>query len=509
MKKLLPIVFCLLLACTKAPEQPQPKSNPDPDTTPTVVAVSSVSISPVELAMTVGTKATLVASVKPENASNKTVSWSSSAPSVATVTSGTVTAVGVGEAIIYAQAGEAKAQCAVSVSAVSDGIQFAPLPSDNPLINGAGGTLHLSFVAADAWTVTTDANWLECEPSSGAAGENAITLTSSRNASGALRKGVLTFSQSDGNFQFEVPQRPYVFTRKKVASGTITNAVKLTYNNTSWNRIYAILPVPDSSPYQEISNLSTGDATIYTSTNTPNRYAVADWTGSFPTSGGTVISEQFDIDAYEVYADIGKMTDIPAYDPESEPCKRYLGAEAGDLIDPANTDIVTIASQLWESTDGDLLKYARKCYDWTAKNITYGNMNTGLHTITELMRTRKGDCGNFSSVFISLLRAKGIPARHVVMISPTEAGYHVRAEFYIPAYGWIPADPTFENGDPGGAYFGRFTGAYVVMSLGVNSACRSYDGKTFTADLLQAYLLWFWYSREGSYSFTHQFSNFR
>ena len=94
MKKLLPIVFCLLLACTKAPEQPQPKSNPDPDTTPTVVAVSSVSISPVELAMTVGTKATLVASVKPENASNKTVSWSSSAPSVATVTSGTVTAVG-------------------------------------------------------------------------------------------------------------------------------------------------------------------------------------------------------------------------------------------------------------------------------------------------------------------------------------------------------------------------------------------------------------------------------
>ena len=168
-----------------------------------------------------------------------------------------------------------------------------------------------------------------------------------------------------------------------------------------------------------------------------------------------------------------------------------------------------ISSQLWESTDGDLLKYARKCYDWTAKNITYGNMNTGLHTITELMRTRKGDCGNFSSVFISLLRAQGIPARHVVMISPTEAGYHVRAEFYIPAYGWIPADPTFENGDSGGAYFGRFTGAYVVMSLGVNSACRSYDGKTYTADLLQAYLLWFWYSREGSYSFTHQFSNFR
>lgn len=508
MKKLLPIVLgVILLACSKGAEQPKP--NPAPEPTPTVIAVSSVSVSPAELAMTVGTRATLQASVKPENASNKTVSWSSSAPSVATVSSGTVTAVGEGEAIIYAQAGEAKAQCTVTVSAVSGGIQFNTLPSDNPLINGAGGTIQLSFVAADAWTVTTDASWLECEPSSGSAGENTVTLTSKKNASDALRKGVLTFSQSDGNVLFEVPQRPYVFTRKKVASGTVTNAVKVTYSNTAWSRIYAILPVPDSNPYQDISNLSAGDAAIYTSTNTPNRYAVADLKGSFPSSGETVISEQFDIDAYEVYADIGKMTDIPAYDPESEVCQRYLGAEAGDLIDPANTTIVTISSQLWESAGGDLLKYARKCYDWTAKNITYGNMNTGLHTITELMCTRKGDCGNFSSVFISLLRAQGIPARHVVMISPTERGYHVRAEFYIPAYGWIPADPTFENGNPGGSYFGRFTGAYVVMSLGVNSDCRSHDGKTYTVDLLQAYLLWFWYNREGSYKFTHQFSNFQ
>lgn len=125
--------------------------------------------------------------------------------------------------------------------------------------------------------------------------------------------------------------------------------------------------------------------------------------------------------------------------------------------------------------------------------MTYGNMNTGLHPISELMQTMIGDCGNYASVLISLLRAKGIPARHVVMVDGQKDEFHVRAEFYVPAYGWIPADPTW-----GDSYFGVFEGNYIVVNKGVNQVTRGEDGENFTAPLLQTYYLWYWYQAEGT-----------
>ena len=58
------------------------------------VAVESVTLDKSSLELTEGETATLTASVKPDNATNKTVTWSSSNQSVATVDqNGTVTAV--------------------------------------------------------------------------------------------------------------------------------------------------------------------------------------------------------------------------------------------------------------------------------------------------------------------------------------------------------------------------------------------------------------------------------
>ena len=83
------------------------------------VAVESVALNTGTLDLTVGASATLVATVAPNNATDKTVTWTTSDPSVAEVANGVVTAKANGTAVITATAGQFSAACVVTVSAAS------------------------------------------------------------------------------------------------------------------------------------------------------------------------------------------------------------------------------------------------------------------------------------------------------------------------------------------------------------------------------------------------------
>lgn len=88
--------------------------NPDvPDTE--VVEVTSVTLNKTSVSLDKGKKVTLQASVAPDNATNKDVSWSSSNTSVATVKDGVVSAVAAGTSIITATAGQKSAECKITV----------------------------------------------------------------------------------------------------------------------------------------------------------------------------------------------------------------------------------------------------------------------------------------------------------------------------------------------------------------------------------------------------------
>ena len=82
------------------------------------IAVTSISLNKKELVLSEGDSETLVATVKPDDATDKTVTWSSSNDSIATVDkNGQVTAVKEGAAVITAKAGEKSATCDVTVNA--------------------------------------------------------------------------------------------------------------------------------------------------------------------------------------------------------------------------------------------------------------------------------------------------------------------------------------------------------------------------------------------------------
>lgn len=80
------------------------------------VAVSSITLNKEKLELVEGNSETLTATVSPNDATDRTVSWSSSNDAVATVKDGTITAVKEGEATITAKAGEKTASCKVVVA---------------------------------------------------------------------------------------------------------------------------------------------------------------------------------------------------------------------------------------------------------------------------------------------------------------------------------------------------------------------------------------------------------
>ena len=81
------------------------------------IAVTGVTLNKTALTLTEGASEKLIATVKPDNATDKTVTWTSSDSTVAEVDSdGKVTAVKEGTAKITAKAGDKTAECTVTVS---------------------------------------------------------------------------------------------------------------------------------------------------------------------------------------------------------------------------------------------------------------------------------------------------------------------------------------------------------------------------------------------------------
>ena len=88
-----------------------------------IVEVTGISLSKTALTLEKGKSETLTATITPSNATNKTVTWTTSNSSVATVSDGKVTAVSAGTATITAESNNGKtAICQVTVKSVPESI---------------------------------------------------------------------------------------------------------------------------------------------------------------------------------------------------------------------------------------------------------------------------------------------------------------------------------------------------------------------------------------------------
>lgn len=123
-----------------------------------------------------------------------------------------------------------------------------------------------------------------------------------------------------------------------------------------------------------------------------------------------------------------------------------------------------LAFQLGERVVGrikDPVAQAKAVYDWVVDNAIYDPSLPGCGTgdvRNQLIRGQYGGrSADINGLFVAICRAIGIPARCVyglrtgpsrlfrsLGLSSDDAtrGQHVRAEFYVPGYSWIPVDPS-------------------------------------------------------------------
>lgn len=152
-----------------------------------ITPVESVSLDKTSLEMTKGDTQNLVATVVPQEATDATVTWSSSNTNVATVENGAVTAVGGGTATITATAGDKSATCTVNVKSPMTGIVLGE--TEVNLVKGQTKTLTVDFVPAD----TTDSKNVVWSTSD----DSVVSVDNGRLT--ALKEGTATITATCGS----------------------------------------------------------------------------------------------------------------------------------------------------------------------------------------------------------------------------------------------------------------------------------------------------------------------
>jgi transglutaminase-like putative cysteine protease len=121
---------------------------------------------------------------------------------------------------------------------------------------------------------------------------------------------------------------------------------------------------------------------------------------------------------------------------------------APDTLIPTDGKIKELAVEVTGSESGTVAK-AKAAYDYFFTTMRYDKTGTGWGRGDAVWAcdSKHGNCTDFHSPFIGVLRADGIPARFDIGFPLSEnkdkgdiAGYHCWAEFYARKTGWIPVD---------------------------------------------------------------------
>ena len=126
---------------------------------PQTVPVTGVTLDKAELTLEKGSTGTLTATVAPQNATNNTVTWSSSNPEFVTVANGTVTAVSAGTATITVTTADGNHKATCTVTVIPKTVQVSGIQVQGSASVYVGGSTKLTATVTPTNATNQKVTW--------------------------------------------------------------------------------------------------------------------------------------------------------------------------------------------------------------------------------------------------------------------------------------------------------------------------------------------------------------
>lgn len=233
------------------------------------------------------------------------------------------------------------------------------------------------------------------------------------------------------------------------------------------------IPVPQPGPGQSILDLKI-DAPFPYTIEKETEYGSAILHGILGKPTAPVcVTLKATVVRTELKRDLAALTGKPDPKEDLTPFARLLQPDRLGIIN----DEVKARTAAATAGKSSTLEKARAIYDNVFDTMAYNKEGTGWGKgdVVFACNEKRGNCSDFHSLFISMARAAGIPARFEIGFSlPTDkkegtlGGYHCWAQFYLPGAGWVPVDCSEARKHPElkEYYFGCLCENRVLFSAG-------------------------------------------
>ena len=185
------------------------------------------------------------------------------------------------------------------------------------------------------------------------------------------------------------------------------------------------------------------------------------------TSETITLSQKYNIKLNEVAFGNIQDSDIGVYDTSDDMFDLYCN-NSETYYERNDPDLIAASNQIVNPSDNPLEKARKICKNVSNYLVYDGTLPGQEQGAAWAFDNKRGDCSEYSSLMITLLRIQGIPARKVTgYLLTNENNYnpavgevfnfhtssagstnmlgHVWVEYYIPEIGWIACEPQIET----------------------------------------------------------------